>query len=143
MRRHWIGLGVAAALITACAGNPAPGDEGYAFNLSGDYVAEFVTHADGMAFTGTVTLGTARGGDVSGSMALRDPFTVEGDVTGLIQGSLLTMSVPYTILENGCAGVAAGTGEIAEGGGMISGEVEIADECEGAPMGASFTFTRQ
>jgi hypothetical protein len=143
MRRHWIGLGLAVALITACAGNPAPGDEGYAFNLNGEYAAEFITHDDGMAITGTVTLGTARGGDVSGTMALQDPFTVDGDVAGIIEGSLFTMTVPYTIVENGCAGVATGTGEIAEGGGTVSGEIEIADECEGAPMGADFTLTRQ
>jgi hypothetical protein len=138
-----MGLGLAAGLLAACAGNPAPGYEGYAFNLNGEYAAEFISHDDGMAFTGTITLGTARGGDVSGTMALRDPFTVDGDLEGIIEGSLFTMTVPYTIVENGCAGVATGTGEIAEGGGTVTGEVEIADECQGAPMGASFTLSRR
>ncbi len=143
MQRQWIGLALAAALSTACAGTPVPGDEGYAFNLNGEYAAEFVTHADGMAFTGTLAVGTARGGEVSGTMALRDPFTIDGDVEGLIEGSLLTMTVPYAIVENGCTGVASGTGEIAEGGGSVTGEVEIMDECEGAPFAADFTLTRQ
>ena len=132
-----IGFGFLAA---ACAGNPKPGDNGYAYNVNGEYAAEFVTDDDGTALYGTLTLVTAKDGIVTGRMALTSPFTVEGEVDGLLFEDELTISIPYTIAENGCSGVAAGTGIVAEGGGSIDGHMDIADECEGA-SGATFSLT--
>lgn len=135
-------LGIAALSFgaTACAGNPEPGEPGYAFNLNGDYAVEFVAD-DGQVYTGSMQFETAVGGAVSGVMALRDPVTVDGELEGEIVGAELTLTVPYSIVENGCSGVASGTGVIAEGGGSVSGSVEIEDECAGAPFAAEFTFT--
>lgn len=126
--------------LAACAGNPEPGEPGYAFNLNGEYSAEFVAD-DGQVYSGTMQLETAVGGAVTGVMALRDPVTVDGELEGLIVGAELTMTVPYSIVENGCSGVASGSGVIVEGGGSVTGSVEIDDECSGAPFSAEFTFT--
>ena len=73
-------------------------------------------------------------------MALTNPFTVDGDVEGLIFDDELTLTIPYTIAENGCSGVASGTGVIADGGGSVVGHLDIADECDG-PSGATFSLT--
>lgn len=128
--------------LVACAGNPEPGEPGYAYNLNGEYAVEFVAD-DGQAYSGTMQLETAVGGAVTGVMALRDPFTIDGDLEGTIVGAELTISVPYSIVENGCSGVAAGGGTVAEGGGSVTGSVEINDECAGAPFAAEFTFTQR
>lgn len=141
MRKFSRVLAVLPFLVAACAGNPEPGDEGYPYNLNGTYDAEFVTDEDGQAFAGSLTLGTAQGGVVTGMMELRDPATVEGDVEGLIFEDELTITIPYTIIDNGCSGVASGLGVIAEGGDSVTGHVDIADEC-GGPSGATFTLTR-
>jgi hypothetical protein len=133
----------AAALaggLVACAGNPEPGEPGYAFNLNGEYDVEFLAD-DGQAYTGTMELETVAGGAVTGVMALRSPATVDGSVEGLIIGAELSITVPYAIVENGCGGVASGSGIIAEGGGSVTGDVDINDECQGAPFSATFTLT--
>lgn len=138
--RSWrAGLGL-AMLLSACAGNPQPGDTGYAYNVNGEYAAEFVTD-DGTVITGTMRLATAAGGVVSGAMALDNPFTIEGEVEGLVVGSELTVTVPYMIAETGCAGVAVGGGEITEGGRSVVGSVEIEDECGEGPSTATFTLS--
>lgn len=129
-----------ALFVAACAGNPEPGDDGYAYNVNGEYAVEFITDDDGTAIYGTITLATASGGIVTGVMALTNPFTVDGDVEGLLFEDELTITVPYTIAENGCSGVAAGTGIVTEGGGSVAGHVDIADEC-GGPTGATFSMT--
>lgn len=128
--------------LAACAGNPEPGEPGYAFNVNGEYAVEFVAD-DGQVYSGTMQLETVGGGAVTGVMAIRDPVTIDGDVEGLIMGAELTLTVPYSTVENGCSGVASGGGVVAEGGGSVSGTVEINDECAGAPMGATFTFTQR
>jgi len=140
MRRAPFAAVAFAFLAAACAGNPEPGDDGYAYNVNGEYAAEFVTDDDGTAIYGTVTLATAPGGIVTGKMALTNPFTVDGEVEGLLFEDELTISIPYTIAENGCSGVTAGTGVVSEGGGSIVGHMDIADEC-GGPTGATFSLT--
>ena len=140
MKKAPLAAVVIAFLAVACAGNPEPGDDGYAYNVNGEYAAEFVTDDDGTAIYGTVTLATEPGGIVTGKMALTNPFTVDGDVEGLLFDDELTISIPYTIAENGCNGVTAGTGVVSEGGGSIVGHMDIADEC-GGPTGATFSLT--
>lgn len=130
-----------AMLIVACAGNPQPGDSGYAYNVSGEYAAEFIAD-DGTVITGTIQLATGSGGAVTGSMALTDPFTVTGEIEGLVVGSQLTITVPYQIEETGSSGVASGTAEIAEGGASVVGSVDISDD-SGGPSAASFTLQRR
>lgn len=128
--------------LAACAGNPEPGEPGYAFNVEGEYAVEFVA-SDGQTYAGTMQLSTAEGGEVSGTMALTDPLAIDGSAEGLVVGAQLTITVSYTIPENGCSGVASGTGTIADGGGEVVGDVEIDDECGDAPLAAAFTFTRR
>lgn len=127
--------------LVACAAAPEPGEPGYEYNLEGEYAAEFLAN-DGQPYRGTIRLATAPGGDVSGTLALVDPVALEGTAEGRIVGAQLTLTVSYTIPETGCSGVASGGGTIAEGGGRVAGDVEIDDECGGAPTASSFTFTR-
>jgi hypothetical protein len=42
MRRASLAAVVFAVLAAACAGNPEPGDDGYAYNVNGEYTAEFI-----------------------------------------------------------------------------------------------------
>lgn len=138
--RTLFGIAALSVGLAACAGNPEPGEPGYAFNVNGEYAVEFVAD-DGQVYTGTMQLETGAGGAVTGVMAIRDPVTIDGDLEGLIIGAELTLTVPYSIIENGCSGVASGDGVVAEGGGSVAGTVEINDECAGAPFAADFTFT--
>jgi hypothetical protein len=92
MRRASLAAVVFAVLAAACAGNPEPGDDGYAYNVNGEYTAEFITDDDGTAIYGTITLATAKGGIVTGKMALTNPFTVDGDVEGLLFEDELTLT---------------------------------------------------
>lgn len=133
---------LALVALAACAGNPEPGEPGYDYNVDGAYSAEFLAD-DGQAYGGTVDLATGAGGTVTGTMTLTDPMTVDGTVEGLVVGSELTVTISYTIPDTGCSGVASGGGTIAEGGGQVVGDVEILDECGGAPLTATFTFERQ
>lgn len=134
-------LAAVLALGIACGGNPEPGEPGYAYNLDGEYNAEFAAD-DGVAYSGVMALETAPGGAVSGTMSLSNPVVVNGTVEGLIVGAELSISVPYEIPDNGCTGVASGTAIIEEGGGAVNGSVDIADECGGAPLSAAFTLWR-
>ncbi len=140
--RTLFGIAALSVGLAACAGNPEPGEPGYAFNVNGEYAVEFVAD-DGQVYTGTMQLETGIGGAVTGVMAINDPVTIDGDLEGLIIGAELTMTVPYSVIENGCSGVASGGGVVAEGGGAVSGTVEINDECGDAPFAADFTFTQR
>lgn len=129
-------------LAAACGSPPQPGDPGYAYNVDGEYVAEFVAD-DGTVYTGTMQLETLQGGEVTGTMSLVDPAPIEGTVEGLVVGADLELTVDYQIVDQGCGGVASGGGVVAEGGGSASGSVEISDGCGGgAPLSATFTLTR-
>lgn len=131
-----------ALAIGACGSPPQPGDPGYAYNLDGEYAAEFAAD-DGTVYTGTMQLETLEGGEVTGTMSLVDPAAIEGTIDGLVVGADLSLTVEYEIVDQGCGGVASGGGVIDEGGGSASGSVEISDGCGGgAPTSASFTLTR-
>lgn len=130
------------AIAVACAGAPRPGEPGYAYNLDGEYMAEFAAD-DGAVYTGTMALETLEGGEVTGTMSLTAPAEIEGSVQGLVVGADLSLTVDYEIVGQGCGGVASGGGTIDEGGDSASGSVEISDGCGGgAPTGASFTLSR-
>lgn len=129
---------VTAVLCGACAGNPQPGDRGYAYNLSGSYDATY--DLDVGSYSGTIDLETARGGAVTGKYLFVDPDTVEGSVSGTIVGNEFNYSGPYT-RTGGCGGTLNGSGVITEGGTSVSGEVQIEDDCSG-PISGTYSFDR-
>lgn len=141
MRSKLLSSATLVVALSACAGNPEPGEPGYAFNVEGEYAAEFVDD-DGQTYSGTMQLSTGEGGAVSGTMSLTDPMTIGGTAEGLVVGAQLQIAVSYTIPDTGCSGVASGTGTIEEGGGRVAGDVEIEDECGDAPSAATFALTR-
>ena len=55
--RTLLGTAVLSFGLAACAGNPEPGEPGYAFNVNGEYAIEFVAD-DGQVYTGTMQLET-------------------------------------------------------------------------------------
>lgn len=124
-----------AVLTTGCAGNPAPGDSGYQFNLNGTY--EAVIEAQGTAYTGTMSINTAPGGVVTGTVLLTSPAEVIGDVTGMVADSTFQFESDY-MRDGGCGGTLIGMGPIESGGAGSSGTVEIADDCMGGLMEGSF-----
>jgi hypothetical protein len=129
---------VTTVLCGACAGNPQPGDPGYAYNLSGTYDATYIV--DDQPYSGTIDLETAPGGNVTGTFLLADPGIVEGSVSGTIVGKEFTYSGPYQIA-NGCGGTVSGTGVITEGGTAVFGEVQVDDDCSGQ-MSGTYSFGR-
>ncbi len=136
---------LALAGVTACAGNPQPGDPDYPYNINGEYQAEFVAD-DGSLYTGTITLATSMGGMVSGQMALTDPLGVDGSIEGALvpdedgNYTMVDITVTYTIPDVNCGGVGVGSGIIEEGGGAVAGTMEIQDDCQG-PISTTFTLT--
>ena len=124
----------------ACAGNPQPGDPGYAYNLADAYAAEFVV--DNSSYTGSMTLETAPGGLVAGSMSVTSPVTISGTVEGSISADTLRFESDYEIAENGCTGTVNGVGVIAEGGGAVSGSMDVYDACADATLEGSFDLVR-
>ena len=124
----------------ACAGNPKPGDSGYAYNVSDAYAAEFVV--DAASYTGSMTLETAPGGAVAGTMNVTSPATITGTVTGMISADTLTFESDYEIAENGCTGTVTGVGVITEGGGSVSGLMDVYDACADDSLAGSFDLTR-
>ncbi|MCL7965740.1 MAG: hypothetical protein M8840_04315 [marine benthic group bacterium] len=133
-------VAIAAILISVgCAGNPAPGESGYRFNLNGTYDAMF--SAQGMDFTGTADLSTAEGGAVTGTVRLTNPETVSAELKGMVADSTFSFESTYS-RAGGCEGALLGGGEILSDGVGTSGDVDIADDCMGGVMEGSFRFTR-
>jgi hypothetical protein len=141
-RGHRIPLLMAMTAIlvsVGCAGNPAPGEPGYRFNLNGTYDALF--SAQGMDFTGTADLATAAGGAVTGTVRLTSPETVTAELEGMVADSTFSFESTYS-RAGGCEGALLGGGEIQSDGVGTSGDVDIADDCMGGVMEGSFRFTR-
>lgn len=135
-----LALIVAATALAACAGNPAPGEEGYPYNVSGEYRAEFVD-SDGATYVGTMRLATSPGGAVDGEMRLEEPMAIAGTVEGTLLENVLRLSVAYEIPDAGCVGDATGSGTVAEGGATVEGELQITSDCD-APGTAAFRLAR-
>lgn len=131
---------IVIATAAACAGNPQPGDSGYAYNVSDAYAAEFVV--DNASYTGSMTLETAPGGVVTGSMNVTSPATITGSVEGMISADTLTFESDYEIADNGCSGIVTGVGVVAEGGGSVSGTMDVYDACGDVTLEGSFDLTR-
>lgn len=140
MRRTATGLvTLAASALAACAGNPQPGDSGYAYNLEGPYKAEFLV--DGTPYRGTMNLATAPGGAVRGTFIVTEPARVEGDVEGTIAADTVRFQMPYEILDNGCVGTVSGSAPVVAGGAGFDGPVELDDSC-GGTLSGTITVTR-
>ena len=129
-----------AAVAAACASNPQPGDMNYPYNVSDAYAAEFVV-ADA-SYTGSMTMATTTGGMVTGSMSVSSPVTITGTVNGTISADTLTFESNYEIAENGCTGIVTGVGVVAEGGGAVSGTMDVYDACADQTLEGSFDLVR-
>jgi hypothetical protein len=128
-----------ALLGAACAGNPAPGEPGYRFNLQGNY--DVLISVQGMAFTGTAELNTAPGGAVTGELRLTSPESVTADLAGTVADSTFQFESTYT-RSGGCDGALVGSGSIAPEGAGTSGDLDVADDCAGGLMEGSFELSR-
>jgi hypothetical protein len=126
-----------SVLAAGCAGNPAPGESGYRFNLNGTYEAVF--ESQGTNYTGTMALTTAPGGLVTGSVLLISPAEVIGDVTGTVVDSTFQFESDYS-RDGGCYGTLIGTGAIQSDGIRTSGTIEIADDCMGGIMEGTYSL---
>ena len=126
-----------SVLAAGCAGNPAPGESGYRFNLNGTYEAAF--ESQGTNYTGTMALTMAPGGLVTGSVLLISPAEVFGDVTGTVVDSTFQFESDYS-RDGGCYGTLIGTGAIQSDGIGTSGSVEIADDCMGGIMEGTYSL---
>ena len=136
----WSTVAVVALVAAACSSNPMPGDPGYAFNVTGMYDASF--EAMGVVYAGPAEITTSRGGLITGKVELAGPENVLGDLSGAIVGDTLTFESNYE-RAGGCTGVMSGQGIIVEGGGSVSGDAVVDDDCSGDLFDATFTMTRQ
>jgi len=142
MTRQQAGIlaGFAAVALTACSGNPMPGDKGYPFNMTGIY--DTAVEAMGTVYAGPAEIATSPGGLIYGKLQLDGPETVVGDFEGSVSGDTLTFESHYE-RAGGCTGVLSGQGVIAEGGGSASGNAVVDDDCSGDLFDAGFTMSRQ
>lgn len=132
-----ISLTALAVLLAACAGNPGPGEPGYAFNLSGDYAGEFTV--EGTTIPATMTLETGTGGAVTGSFRVAQ-MGLTGSVEGTLVGDQLAFRGGYRNPESGCDGVAEATATVGQGGATLSGPITVL-EC-GQTLSGSMSFHR-
>ena len=105
------------------------------------YDASFVLA--GGTYTGTTTFNVSRAGEVTGTMKLTDPTTVDATLAGTVKGGAWTFEYPYTIPERGCAGTVKGTGTVAADRSTVKGEVTIGGACVEEIESATFSFTRR
>ena len=139
-KRAGIFAGSAAVAVTACSGNPMPGDKGYPFNMTGTY--DTSVEAMGTVYSGPAEITTSPGGLIYGKLQLDGPETVVGDFEGSVSGDTLTFELRYE-RAGGCTGLLSGQGVIAEGGGSASGNAVVDDDCTGDLFDAAFAMSRQ
>lgn len=132
-----LALSALAVLLAACAGNPGPGEPGYAFNLSGDYSGQF--DVEGTVISATMTLQTGPGGVVTGSFRVAQ-MGLTGSVEGTLVGDLLTFRGAYRNPESGCDGTTEATATVGPGGATVSGPMTVV-EC-GQTLAGSLNFRR-
>jgi hypothetical protein len=141
MKRGALSLAVGAPvlLLVACAGNPGPGEPGYAFNLSGAYQGEVVV--EGEPFGVTMEVETVTSGALEGTYEVTSPINMSGPVTGTIVADSVTFTLNYLNPMDGCGGVLDGKGTVAEGGASFSGSAQVNDSC-GGYLGGTFSLRR-
>jgi len=135
-----LSIGFTVAVIAACSGNPMPGDAGYPYNMTGMYDASVETL--GTVYAGPAEIATSPGGIIYGKIELDGPESVTGDLEGTISGDTLTWESHYE-RAGGCTGLISGVGIIAEGGGSVSGDAVVADDCLGDMFDAVFDISRK
>jgi hypothetical protein len=133
-------VGFTVAVLTGCSGNPMPGESGYPYNMTGMYDAS--VEALGTVYAGPAEIATSPGGIIYGKLQLDGPETVIGDLEGTISGDTLTWESHYE-RAGGCTGVISGVGVIEEGGGSVSGDAVVDDDCAGDMFDAVFDMSRQ
>jgi hypothetical protein len=133
-------VGFAVLVMAACSSNPMPGERGYPYNMTGVYDTEI--DALGTVYTGPAEITTSPGGLIYGTIQLGGPETVLGDMEGSISGDTLTFESHYE-RGGGCTGVLSGIGVIEEGGGAVSGDAVVDDDCSGDLFDALFSMTRK
>lgn len=132
-----------ALALAACAANPAPrepapGDAGYAFNLSGNYVGQVAV--EGQGISATMTLQTGAGGVVTGELKVTE-MGITAPVEGTLAGDQFTLRIGYYNPASSCNGAAESVATVAQGGVSFSGAMSV-NEC-GQTMGGSLSFRRQ
>ena len=133
-------VGFTAAVMAGCSGNPMPGESGYPYNMTGMY--DTSVEALGTVYAGPAEIATSPGGIIYGKLQLDGPETVIGDMEGTISGDTLTWESHYE-RAGGCMGVISGVGVIEEGGGTVSGDAVVDDDCAGDMFDAVFDMSRQ
>jgi hypothetical protein len=123
--------------LWACAAGPRAGERGYPFNVEGRYEGRM--HLNDRPFEALLTLSTASGGRVSGTLRVRDRISIDGRVTGVIADDLLRITITYASPE-GCDGRMEGILTIEEGGASIDGPVAVRDCAE--PFSGRLAFRR-
>ena len=123
----------AALLLGACAGNPGPGESGYAYNLTGTYSGTL--DVEGILFSAVLELNTAPGGAVTGTFTATGMSPVSGDITGTITEDAFVFRIRYNRTAEGCSGVLSGRATIPTGGGEFTSSVGIDDNCDGSLAG--------
>jgi hypothetical protein len=113
----------------ACAGNPGPGETGYAYNLSGPYRGTVMV--EGMAFSFNMEMSTAPGGAVAGEYRVMDPVVMSGSLAGTLAADTVTFSLNYLNPMDGCGGVLQVEGTVDVGGSSFSGRGRVNDSCYG------------
>lgn len=136
-------LPAAALLLAACAGKapirePAPGDPGYAFNVSGTYTG--MISVEGQTIPATMVLETGREGVVTGEVRVAE-MGITAPVEGTLSGDQFTLNIGYFNPGSGCNGAARSTATVEQGGGAFSGGMSIS-EC-GQSMSGALRFRRQ
>jgi hypothetical protein len=129
----------AAGSLVGCAGNPEPGENGYPYNLNGEYDTVFLVQ--GMPYSGTISLSTGPGGAVTGNVRFDSPVEVTGSLDGSVRDSTLLFESLYE-RDMGCRGTVIGEGTVAPGGAAASGAIEVADACGGGVMEGTFEASR-
>ena len=133
MRPTISGLLLVLPLLSACAGNPQPGDPGYPYNLSGRYTADFVVQ--GGSYRAAMDLSTAPGGALSGIFTIDQPTMIAGTVEGTVSADTVDFQMPYEMVQEGCAGVVTGRSAISVDGAGFEGPIRLDDSCNGEMEG--------
>ena len=125
--------------ILACAGNPGPGEPGFAFNLQGSYAGRVMV--EGQAFGVEMDLRTLEGGALEGRYRVTSPVQMSGPITGALAADSVTFRLNYENPMDGCDGILEGRGTVSDGGGEFTVNADVNDSCGGF-LGGTFSFRR-
>ncbi|HEX5217485.1 MAG TPA: hypothetical protein VFV98_18625 [Vicinamibacterales bacterium] len=108
------------------------------------YIATFTVAADTpTVYSGVTTFNVDKDGKVTGKMALDTPVGVDAALAGTIKGDVWTFEYTYSIPQQSCDGVVAGTGKVSKDRKLIEGAVKISGACTQSPLDATFSFAQK